>query len=140
MNIKKAETMIDYVVTTTKPLWELWINLSYEDLDEIFLKSAYEQGGFAATAFYMLLKDEGIGSIKDVGLILRDYEGEKKYVREKKGSLESPFYRDLEKGVYGHNGKIFYKCVNKFLSEKWGNPGRFFWAKLWQMLVCCAHL
>ena len=68
MNIKKAEAIIDYVVLTTKPLWERWINLSYADLDEIFLQSAYEQGGFAATAFYMLMGEEGIASIGIPGM------------------------------------------------------------------------
>ena len=140
MNIKNAAAIIDHVVTTTKPLWKKWIYLSYKDLDVIFMQSAYEQGGFAATAFYMLLKEEKIASIDDVGLILRDYRGEKKYSRAEKGSLERPFYRDLELGEYGHNGKLFFKCVHRFLNEKWGNPGGFFWAKLWQMLVCCAHL
>jgi hypothetical protein len=74
MDFKKAERIIDYVVSTTKPLWEQWINLSYADLDEIFLQSAYEQGGFAATAFYMLLKEEGIASIGIPGMNYMELE------------------------------------------------------------------
>jgi hypothetical protein len=140
VNIKKAEAIIDYVVLTTKPLWERWINLSYADLDEIFLQSAYEQGGFAATAFYMLMGEEGIASIEDVGLILKDYKGEKKYSRVEKGSLENAFYKDLKTGLYDQNGKAFYKCVHRFLGEKWGNPGSKFWSNLWHMLICCRHL
>jgi len=140
MNKKNAETIINYVVSTTKPLWKNWINLSYGDLDKIFMKTAYEQGGFAAMAFYELLKEEGISSIDDLGLILGNYTGEMKYSRTKKGSLESTFYQELRAGVYGDNGKIFFNCVDRFLREKRGNPGGFFWAKLWQMLVCCRHL
>lgn len=37
MDFKKAEAIIDYVVSTTKPLWEQWINLSYADLDAPYI-------------------------------------------------------------------------------------------------------
>ncbi len=140
MNKEKTETIINYVVSTTKPLWKNWINLSFDDLDKIFMKTAYEQGGFAATAFYELLEEKEIASIYDIGLILSNYSGEIKYSRPEKGSLFSPFYQGLKSGVYGDNGKIFFNCVDRFLGEKRGNPGGFFWAKLWQMLVCCRHL
>jgi len=140
MNKVIAEEIINYVVSKTEPLWNQWINLSYSNLDEIFMKSAYEQGGFAAWAFYDLLISEGINSINDLGNILELYKGEKKYLRIEKGSLESPFYLDLKAGLYGVYGKKFYNCADKFLNEKLGNPGAFFWVKLWQMLVCCRDL
>jgi len=140
MNKVIAEEIINYVVSKTEPLWNQWINLSYSNLDKIFIQCAYEQGGFAATAFYYLLKDEGIASIDDLAQILNNYDGEIKYSRPEKGSRERPFYQDLKAGAYGNNGKIFYKSVDRFLSEKRGNPGGFFWAKLWQMIVCCKHL
>ena len=140
MNKEIAEEIINYVVSKTELLWKKWTNLSYSNLDEIFMRSAYEQGGFAAWKFYDLLIAEGIKSINDLGRILEKYQGEKKYSRIEKGSLGSSFYRNLKTGLYGEYGKIFYNCVDRFLNEKLGNPGGFFWAKLWQMLICCRGL
>jgi hypothetical protein len=140
MNKEDSEIIINYVVTITKPLWKKWTNQRYSDLDTIFLKIAYEQGGFSAPAFYNLLQERGIGTIDDLGRILENYQGNLKYSRIDKGSLESPFYLDLKNGVHGEPGKTFFKCTEGFLNEKLGNPGGFFWVKLWQMLVCSRKL
>ena len=140
MNKENAEEIIDYVVTKTKPRWITWIYVSYSKLDEILIPRGYEQGGFSAAEFFELLKDNRITSIRDLGSILENYKGEKKYSREEKGSLESPFYRDLKIGIYHDYGKAFYKCVEVFLRGGFGKPGGMFWQKLWQMLICSHHL
>lgn len=140
MNKENAEEIIDYVVTKTKPRWIMWIYESISKLDEILITRGYEQGGFSAAVFFELLKDNRITSTRDLGSILENYKGEKKYSRKEKGSLESPFYRDLKMGIYHDYGKLFYKCVERFLKEGLGNPGGMFWQKLWQMLVCSRHL
>jgi len=140
MNKENAEKIIDYVATRTKPRWKEWIYMSYSKLDEIFIPRGYEQGGFSAPAFFELLREKKIASIRDVGSILDNYQGGIKYSRERKGSLESPFYQDLKRGVHGNNGIVFYRCVNKFLNDAVGNPGGWFWVKLWQMLICSHHL
>ena len=140
MNKEKAERLIDFVVTETKPRWSEWIYESYSNLDEIFISRGYEQGGFAASIFLDLLKEKMIGTIKELGSILESYKGEEKYSRHEKGSLENPFYCDLKGGLYNINGRKFYKCVDDFLNKSLGNPGGWFWVKLWQMLICCRHL
>lgn len=140
MNIQNAAKIIDHVVAYTKPRWDEWMNQSFYDLNENFIPGGYEQGGFNTTAFFRVLKKNNIGSIAKVGSILEDYEGPTKYIREEQGSLKSPFYENLENGHYGECGKKFYLSVYDFLNKKLGNPGGFFWSKLWQMLLGCRHL
>jgi len=140
MNKENAEDIIDYVVTKTKPRWIKWIYESYSKLDEILITRGYEQGGFAAGLFFKILGNKDIANIMKLGSILERYKGEDKYNREEKGSLKSPFYRDLARGIYHDYGKAFYECVEKFSLHPDGNQGFMFWMKLWQMLVCCRHL
>lgn len=58
------------------------------------------------------------------------------YKREYAGSLESRFYSDMKKGLYGIEGEKFLKTIENFN----GKPGGFFWSQLWRMLVCCNFL
>jgi hypothetical protein len=135
MDIRKAKTIITYVVNTTKIRWQQY-DEKWEEIDSVFLSRGYEQGGFEAWKFAEYLKKENIFSIEKLGLILDNYKGDIKYVRIFAGSFISPFYQDLKNGLYGDIGKKFYKCVNNFH----GRAGAWFWSKLWQMLVCCNHL
>jgi len=137
---EKAAKIIDYVVTTTKPLWEKWIHLSYKNLDDIFLSRAFEQGGFQANIFYEILKDKAIGSISAVGRIMQNYSGSLKYKRDEAGGLDKQFYQELRMGKYGEEGVKFFKSVEEFLKNRKGLPGMNFWRLIWYMLVDCNYL
>jgi len=140
MKKENAEEIIDYVVTEAKERFSNWKYESYSNLDKIFIPRGYEQGGFAASIFFGLLEKKKIATVNCLGSILESYTGEKKYSRNEKGSLESSFYYDMKNGLYNVYGKKFYRCVDEFLNKSLGNPGGWFWVKLWQMLICCRHL
>lgn len=135
MDIDKAKKIINYVVERTKPRWQQYDEY-WDKIDEVFIRRGYEQGGFEAWKFAMLLRNEDIFSIGKIGLILDKYRGNTKYDRGSAGSLKGSFYQDMMNGVYGEEGEKFYKCVDNF----GGKAGAWFWNKLWQMLVCCNHL
>ncbi len=136
MNIKEAKSIITYVVNFTK---KRWINYEekWENIEEVFLSRAYEQGGFEFFKFADLLKKENIFNISYLGLILDKYNDDlKKYNRNFAGSLSSPFYLNLKTGYYGKEGIKFYKCAKNFS----GKAGAWYWRQLWQMLICCNYL
>lgn len=135
MGIQQARRVILYVVKKTKSRWSQY-DERWADIDSVFIRRGYEQGGFEAWKFAELLKKESIFSIGKIGLILDKYGGNTKYDRKSAGSLISSFYRDMKNGVYGEEGEKFCSCVDKFK----GKPGAWFWNKLWQMLVCCNYL
>lgn len=135
MDIEHAKKIISYVVKETERRWKEF-DEDWDEIDEIFIRRGYEQGGFEAWKFAELLKEHDIFSIGKIGQILDKYKGNTKYNREFVGSLTSHFYQNMKTGVYGEEGKKFYTCVENFK----GKPGAWFWNKLWQMLVCCNHL
>lgn len=138
-SIEKARKIISYVVDKTKPT-VLRYQEKFSDLDRVFIRRGYEQGGFELFKLTPLLEAQGIFSIDKIGSILDTYAGEKKYNRQEQGSLQSIFYQDAKSGLYGLEGTKFYECVEGFLERRIGNPGAFFWLKLWQMVVCLNHL
>ena len=141
MNVEQAKKIILYAVEKTNPRWsEYDDSWEWKNIDNVFIRKGYEQGGFAAFEFNELLKKKGISSIDKVGTILMKYNGGKKYSREYAGSLNTKFYRELRNRKFGEEGYDFYECVKDFLEKKVGNPGGWFWIKLWQMLICCNYL
>jgi len=138
-NESKARTIITYVVQKTNDTVNQW-NEKYSELDRVFIRRGYEQGGFEFFKFAPLLEAKGIFSIERLGSILDRYVGEKKYNRQKHGALVSTFFLALQSGQYGPNGVKFYECVKQFLETRLGRPGGFFWVKLWQMLICLNYL
>jgi len=139
MNIEKAKTIILYVVEKTKPKWEKY-DEDWDNVDEVFIRRGYEQGGFECWKFAEQLKKHGIFSINSIGQILDNLDKEKcsgkKYDRAFAGSLLKPLYQNMKCGECGAEGCEFYKCVEDFK----GNKGLMFWKLLWQMLVCCNYL
>jgi len=135
MNSEQASRIILYVVEKTEPRWrefdEHWGNIN-----RLLLSRGYEQGGFLAGDFVKILDFRGVSSIEKIGGILDNYKGKTSYNREFAGSLEKPFYQDTKNGVYGEEGKEFFKSVQEFR----GKHGAWFWSKVWQMLVCCNYL
>jgi hypothetical protein len=138
VNNKNAKKIINYVVENTKVRWQNYDEY-WEKIDEVFLRRGYEQGGFRAGKFAEILRSEGMLSIEKIGLILDNKKDEIGYNRTFAGSFGSPFYRDMESGAYGGEGKKFYNAIKVFRDEK-GRAGAWFWNKLWQMLVCCNYL
>jgi len=138
MTIQNAKEIIFNAVTTTKPRWQTFV-VRWKDADRIFLLRAYEQGGFEAYKFVELLDQEGIGSIQEVGKILESAQGlSKSYSRPFAGALDSPFWVEMSQGKHGVNGRKLAHCVRRFLSEKPGKPGAFFWRQVWNMMNACA--
>lgn len=138
MTINNSKLIINHAVVTTKSRWQTFV-VRWKDADRIFLLRAYEQGGFEAYKFVELLDQEGIGSIQEVGKILGAAQGlSKSYSRPLAGSLDAPFWIDMAQGKYGVNGKKFARAVERFLREKPGKPGAFFWRQVWNMMNACA--
>lgn len=135
----KARRIITYVVQKTYGTVNQWSE-EYSDLDRVFIRRGYEQGGFEFFKLAPLLEAKGIFSIERLGSILDSYMGEKKYNRQNHGALASSFFVALQRGHYGLEGVKFYECVKQFLERRLGRPGAFFWLKLWQMLVCLNYL
>ncbi len=135
MDTETAKEIITYVVTETKPRWQLF-DEHWKDIDQNFIWRGYEQGGFETQKFTKILKQYGAFSISKLGSVLDSYEGDKKYKRAFAGSLDAPFYIEMKAGKYGITGKIFAQSIEEFS----GMAGAWFWSKLWQMLVCCSHL
>lgn len=135
MNTSEAKSIIKYVVDFTKNRW-IEYEEKWDNIEEVFLLRAYEQGGFEFFKFADLLKRERIFSINKLGKILENYKDNLKYNREFAGSLESPFYKNLKTGYFGKVGTIFYRCTQNFN----GRAGAWYWRQLWQMLVCCNYL
>lgn len=138
MDVEKAKSIINYVVTETKKLWQYW-EVEWAKIDEVFLLRGYEQKGFDTANFAELLKQEGIFSIEQLGLILDRYEGNTKYNRDFAGSLTSRFYQEMKNGIYGEEGRRFFNCVETFRSKHY-KAGQIFWKLLWYMLVSCNYL
>ena len=138
MTINKSKQIIHHAVTITKPRWLTFV-MRWKDADRVFLLRAYEQGGFEAYKFVELLDQEGIGSIQEVGKILGVAQGlSKSYSRPLAGSLDAPFWLEMAQGKYAENGRKFARCVGRFLKEKPGKPGAFFWRQVWNMMNACA--
>lgn len=139
IKLHTACSIILHAVSTTERRWSQY-HQSWNDIDRIFIKHDYEQGGFHIFKMVPLLEERGISSIKSLGSILSNYAGPKKYVRNYAGSLDSLFYTKLKAGKLGRIGLLFYECTNIFLTEKVGNPGAFFWRMIWQLLISCNFL
>jgi len=139
MNVEQAKELILYVVKKTEPRWRQYLE-SYSDINEIFIRRGYEQGGFEFSKFSPLLHKKGIFSIEKIGSILDRYDGSRRYDRDFAGSLDSMFYSELRQREYREEGLLFVQCVSDFLESKCGRAGAFFWEKLWQMLICCNFL
>lgn len=136
---ENARKIISHVVQKTKPTVTQWSE-KYSELDKVFIRRGYEQGGFEFFRLSPLLEARGIFSIEKLGSILDSYVGEKKYDRLNHGGWASSFFMALQNGQYGPEGIRFYDCVKQFLGKRVGRPGAFFWVKLWQMLVCLNYL
>ena len=134
LDIEIARKIVLNAVETTKPTWSKW-DVHWEDIDEIFLGRAYDQMGFDNWIFIDLLKKYEL-NIAKIGNILEKIDFEKKYSREFAGSLESPLYTNMKKGIYGTEGKNFYKSVKEFNGRK----GAMYYKLLWYMLVTCNYL
>lgn len=135
MDPVNARKIICNAVKTTEPTWSTW-GVHWAELDEVFLSRAYDQLGFDDWIFVSFLRDNDILSIEKIGKILNNGRFERKYDREISGSLKGPLYIFMKKGVYGEEGKNFFKAVETFDGRK----GAAFWKLLWQMLVCCNYL
>jgi len=135
MNVDDARKIISYVAKKTESRWKQY-DEHWNNIDEVFIRRGYEQGGFAAWEFTEVLREHGIFSIQAIGVILDAYSGDRKYNHNFAGSLNSRFYQEMKNGLYGEKGKKFYTCIENFK----GNPGAWFWNKLWQILVCCNYL
>jgi len=141
MDIEGAKRIILYVVEKTKHRWDQYYE-DWENIDEVFLRRGYEQGGFECWKFIGLLKEQGICSINSIGKILDklDIQKNKKYNRDFAGSVSSPFYQGMKNEEYGIEGYKFYKCVENYLEKEENKKGNSFWKLLWYMLVCCNYL
>lgn len=135
MDIQRAKRIILYVVEKTKTRWSQY-DEHWCDIDNVFIRRGYEQGGFEVWKFAELLKNECVLSIEKIGMVLERYRDDKRYDRKFAGSLESVFYQDMKNGKYGEEGVKFCRCIKNFK----GKAGAWFWNKLWQMLVCCNYL
>jgi hypothetical protein len=135
MDSNTAYRIIHHVVQTTRPRW-LQYNESWHDIDQIFIRRGYEQGGFQMFKFFPLLEERGISSINSLGTIL-EYTPHPNsiYNRGYAGSRDAQFYMELKKGQHGNAGVSMYDAVTTFLDHRIGNPGRFFWRMIWQLLV-----
>ena len=139
MKKENARKIIQYVVAETELRWREY-DKSWHDINKIMILHGYEQSGFEFFKFAPLLEERNLLSIEKLGGILSPSDCNLVYKREYAGSLESPFYLSLTKRYRNSDGKYFIECVRKFLKEKLGKPGAFFWKLIWQMLVCCCYL
>jgi hypothetical protein len=140
MNTNDAKQIITYVVEATKWRWRQY-DQSWYNIDRIFIRHGYEQGGFHMFKFVPLLEDRGIFSIKGLGSILSKLPIKgNKYERNYAGFIEAPFYLELKNGKRGLEGSRFYDAVSVFLNNRIGSPGRFFWRMIWELLVSCHYL
>jgi hypothetical protein len=135
MDDADTKKIITNAVETTRKSWEEW-DVSWEDIDDVFLTRAYDQVGFDDWIFVDFLQDNEIRSIDKIGKILENTEFDRKYNRDFAGSLEKPLYYKLKEGKYGKEGMGFYNAAKDFNGRK----GASYWRLLWYMLVCCNDL
>jgi hypothetical protein len=139
MNKEQSQEILTYVVQTTEPRWRMYQE-HWSNLDEVFMRRGFEQGGFQFWKFFELLKHDGIGTISIIGSLLPESLSTAKYEREIAGGLQSLYYLDLQKGNYGENGIKFYQCARDYLEKRKGSPGQFYWLTLWGFLRSCPYL
>ncbi len=139
MDLHTTKQIICHAVSSTKWRW-LHYKHSWDDIDKIFIKHGYEQGGFQIFKIIPLFETKGICSINKLGDILTNSVAPKKYNRNYAGALDSEFYTNLKFGNLGVSGLLFYECINIFLTNKVGAPGAFFWKLIWQLLNSCNFL
>lgn len=140
MDTNEARKIITYVVENTKWRWKQF-DVSWQDIDHVFVERGFEQQGFHMAKFVPLLEERGIFAIESIGSILSKAPVQsKKYVRDYAGCKEAPFYMELKNGERGAEGERFYDAVSVFLNNRIGSKGRFFWRMLWFALVSCHYL
>jgi hypothetical protein len=133
-----AKQIVQNAVAATESRWREYAEYPWKDLDVQFIERGYEQQGFHCFRFVRLLEDRGIHSIDAVGSILKDDDS--KYEPDFANGMGSPFYRKLQDGAFGDNGKFFAEAAREFKSQRPGDLGRFYWKYLWYMLRACAFL
>lgn len=134
VDIENAKKIIINAVELTESGWSTW-GVHWNEINDVFLGRAYDQLGFDNWIFVTDLKNNKL-SIEKIGSILDYSNFIRKYDREIAGSLASPLYVLMKKGVFGEEGVSFYKSVDEFDGRK----GAAFWKLLWQMLVSCNYL
>ena len=112
MDKEQSKEIISYVVEKTEPRWEEY-GETWDDIDEIFIRRGYEQGGFEFFKFYPLLEEGRIFSIDKLGSILDKFNGSKSYKRNYAGGFDKEFYLDI---------KIFYLLSASSFTNFPGNP------------------
>lgn len=139
MDKSKAKIIIQNAIEVTKPRWSQY-DQSWNDIDTIFIYHGYEQQGFEIFKLKPVMEELKISTIDSLGNILSRYPYKRNYDKLSAGSLTTEFYSNLRKGVCGNEGQFFVESIRRFLDQKIGNPGRFFWKLLYQLLQSCAFL
>jgi hypothetical protein len=125
LNKKNIRKILINAIKVTEPTWTNF-DEDWSNLEIVFLSRAYNRMDFDGNAFFKLLKEYHINSIRKLGVILDNVDFEKGYNRKFAGSLESKFYQDMKKCKYGKEGKSFYNLVEKFI-EVLGTSFRSLW-------------
>lgn len=139
MDAEAAREIILNAVRVTEKRWRTF-DVHWNEIDEVFIRNGFEQGGFHFHKLFELLKQKNIGSINVLGSILDNFKGNTKYNREFAGSLRSNFYKELYNKKFGDNGFLFYECVLKYQKNNLGKPGYKMFSLLWYLLRCCNYL
>ena len=134
-----AKQIIQNAVATTEPRWRQYAQ-TWKDINIIFLKHGYEQQGFRFFRFAPFLSEQGILSIDALGRILDDRRNTAPYEPSYAKGLDTDFYCQLRRGIFGSKGVLFEQATRLFKEREPANCGRFYWKLLWYMLQACSYL
>ncbi|NMC39888.1 MAG: hypothetical protein GYA43_01750 [Bacteroidales bacterium] len=139
MNELNASRIIQNAVEYTRPRWSQY-DISWKNIDTEFILRGYEQQGFQFFKMKPILENLSILSIDCLGTILYNRTHKQKYDRQFAGSLTSQFYKELQEGLYGIEGKKLFEAINTALSQKNIKFGSTFWKLIYYLLQTCFFL
>jgi len=139
MNEPNARKVIQNAVDFTRPRWSQY-DISWKNIDIEFIMRGYEQQGFQLFKTRPILENLSLLSIDCLGTILQNGPYKIKYDRQFAGSLTSQFYKGLQKGLYGIEGKKLFVTISTILNQKDIKFGSTFWKLIYFLLQTCHFL
>ena len=139
MNELNASKIIQNSVEYTRPRWSQY-EISWKNIDIEFIMRGYEQQGFQFFKMRPILENLSLLSIDCLGTILQNGPFIPKYDRQFAGHLTSQFYKGLQDGLYGIEGKKLFKAISIALNQKNIKFGSTFWKLVYYLLQTCYYL
>jgi hypothetical protein len=139
MDELNASKIIQNAVENARPRWSQY-DISWNNIDTEFILRGYEQQGFQFFKMRLILEKLSLLSIDHLGTILQSHPHKIKYDRQFAGSLTSEFYKSLQEGRYGIEGKKLFEAISVSFSQKNIKFGSAFWKLIYYLLQTCLFL